>query len=108
MAFLGWRQDLTSKDLWQLRDDLKTENLIGPFETRLEEALLVAKKKSQNSNSTSNGSTKDTSINQETIKQYKINFIPILAKIFGSYFAVGSFFKLIHDIAQFVTPQLLK
>ncbi|XP_015785719.1 multidrug resistance-associated protein 1 [Tetranychus urticae] len=106
MAILGWRKDLTTKDLWELRDDLKTENLIKPFESRFEEALLKAKKKSTQKLQL-NGNT-DKSPTDEAVKVKKVNFIPIFARIFGSYFIVGSFFKLIQDICQFVTPQLLK
>ncbi|XP_053202216.1 multidrug resistance-associated protein 1-like isoform X2 [Panonychus citri] len=41
MAILGWRTSLTTKDLWELRDDLKTENLIGAFDTKLHQQVKV-------------------------------------------------------------------
>uniref|UniRef100_T1KCV0 ABC-type glutathione-S-conjugate transporter n=1 Tax=Tetranychus urticae TaxID=32264 RepID=T1KCV0_TETUR len=94
LAWLGWRKILTTKDLWDLRDDMKTKNLIQVFESS-------AEKKTFHENKTPN-------VKQLQSDEQELSVIPVFIKIFGYRFLVGSFLKLLHDTAQFIVPQLLK
>ncbi|XP_053202214.1 ATP-binding cassette sub-family C member 3-like [Panonychus citri] len=102
MAILGWRTSLTTKDLWELRDDLKTENLIGAFDSKLHQQVEKQKRLFRIYD--------DTNVSSQPNQPFKVkvNIIPILIKVYGIYLMSGAFFKLVQDVLSFIIPQLLK
>ncbi|XP_053206592.1 ATP-binding cassette sub-family C member 3-like [Panonychus citri] len=100
MAILGWKTSLTTNDLWELRSDLKTENLIKAFDTKLNEKQKRLSRVNYNAN-------EQLAQPNQTFR-VKVNIIPILIKVYGGYLLSGALFKLAQDVLSFITPQLLK
>lgn len=98
LALLGHRKALAIEDLWELRDDLKVSTLMQPFNFQYKRLSELTDKRSK---SNLNGSSKNQS-------KRKVNIIRILVKNFGHSFLVGTTLKLVQDILQFISPQLLK
>uniref|UniRef100_A0A8B9FL41 Canalicular multispecific organic anion transporter 2 n=1 Tax=Amazona collaria TaxID=241587 RepID=A0A8B9FL41_9PSIT len=97
MAILGYKRPLEDKDLWSLNEDDTSKVIVQQLSKEWD------KEKCQ-------GSRKTFARKPETVHKKhnrKPSFLKALLRTFGSYFLIGSFFKLIQDLLSFVNPQLL-
>uniref|UniRef100_A0A8B9FKZ9 Canalicular multispecific organic anion transporter 2 n=1 Tax=Amazona collaria TaxID=241587 RepID=A0A8B9FKZ9_9PSIT len=84
MAILGYKRPLEDKDLWSLNEDDTSKVIVQQLSKEWDKEKAIHKKHNR-----------------------KPSFLKALLRTFGSYFLIGSFFKLIQDLLSFVNPQLL-
>ncbi|XP_025016128.1 multidrug resistance-associated protein 1-like isoform X2 [Tetranychus urticae] len=96
LIFLGWKKPLTIKDLWPLKDYLKSDFLLEKLKSKDKSLKLEQSTKS------SIKTSKDSADAQ------KVNVVLLLFKTFGHYLLFGACLKLMQDILTFLTPELLK
>lgn len=91
---LGYRRPLVTNDLWSMRPSDKIVRIVSDFGHTLNRQLVKRQAKQK----------------QETKQTIRVNqgilFFTILSN-FGPYFVLGSLFKFLFDLMQFVNPQLL-
>ncbi|XP_041075964.1 ATP-binding cassette sub-family C member 3-like isoform X3 [Polyodon spathula] len=116
MVIKGYRNPLEDKDLWSLNkkdtSEVVVPTLIKNWET--EKAKVQRKNQavySKSSNKVLNhvdGGTEEAEVlllGKNDTKQP--SFLKALLKAYGSYFLIGSVYKLMQDLISFVNPQLL-
>ncbi|NXK73375.1 MRP3 protein, partial [Amazona guildingii] len=115
-AILGYKRPLEDKDLWSLNEDDTSKVIVQQLSKEWDKEKAMCKEKEdvtymKKSNNVLNH-TGDGLEEAEVLIRYKKHnrkpsFLKALLRTFGSYFLIGSFFKLIQDLLSFVNPQLL-
>lgn len=115
LAYRGYKTDITTADLFPLREEDKTKNA-GPLFQRNwtdkknaethHRASVSKKEKELSLNEIKFQSTQTKSDNSAGHKG--VGVIRMIWKSYGWYLLVGSLFKLCQDTLQFVNPRLLK
>lgn len=113
MTSLGFKRSLEYKDLWQLNDGERTENVTPIFDRSwLKQVNLSALPQSTAATTGLPESAPEDDIKVEFIDASKCKKKPgiasTLASTFGAMFLGGAILKLFQDLLQFVNPQLLK
>ncbi|XP_072281284.1 ATP-binding cassette sub-family C member 2 [Pyxicephalus adspersus] len=131
----GYRRPLELEDLWELNKADQTKFIYDEFEKRMKSEVALAKKelekrrnkrKQKSNNIEMNGLSKaqsqDVLVDEKkkgkkkkkesidgTAKDYPKSWLyKTLIKTFSSVLLQSAFFKLIHDLLVFVSPQILK
>ncbi|KAM9537342.1 ATP-binding cassette sub-family C member 3 [Guaruba guarouba] len=116
MAILGYKRPLEDKDLWSLNEDDTSKVIVQQLSKEWDKEKAMCKekedvtymKKSNNVlNHTGDGLEEAEVLIRDKKHSRKPSFLKALLRTFGSYFLIGSFFKLIQDLLSFVNPQLL-
>lgn len=94
LAVLGWKRPLKQTDLWLLRPEDETLSVIPSFDYYWKKQIHASESHPLNKM-------------KEKYDKIEINIVSTLIKTFGLYFLGGSSLKLIYDILQFASPQLL-
>ncbi|XP_006889523.1 PREDICTED: canalicular multispecific organic anion transporter 2 [Elephantulus edwardii] len=107
MAILGYRRPLKGEDLWSLKEEdcsqVVTEQLLEAWKKQQKQAerhkaLTAFGKK---------GSGEDEVLLAGHAPSQKPSFLKAMVVTFGPRYLIGSCFKLIQDLLNFVNPQLL-
>ncbi|NXL86149.1 MRP3 protein, partial [Alectura lathami] len=108
MAILGYKRPLEEKDLWSLNEDDTSKNIVQQLSTEWDKEKAKCKQKQSNHvlNHVDGPEEAEVLIRDKKHNR-KPSFLRALLRTFGSYFLIGSFFKLIQDLLSFVNPQLL-
>ncbi|KAM4636126.1 ATP-binding cassette sub-family C member 2 [Discoglossus pictus] len=130
----GYKRPLEMEDLWELNTEDKTKYISEVFEKHMKSGVKIAKKelekrrnKTKNKqteiqmNGLSKGQSHDVLVMEEKKKKKKKEsikgtskdfpkswLIKTLIKTFSSILMSSAFFKLVHDLLVFVSPQILK
>ncbi|MGH0168853.1 UNVERIFIED_CONTAM: hypothetical protein FKN15_055569 [Acipenser sinensis] len=116
MAIKGYRNPLEDKDLWSLNKKDTSEIVVPTLLKKWETEKAKVQRKNQAVYSTSSnkvlnhvdGETEEAGVlllGKNDTKQP--SFLKALLKSYGSYFLIGSAYKLMQDLICFVNPQLL-
>ncbi|KAK1162182.1 canalicular multispecific organic anion transporter 2-like isoform X1 [Acipenser oxyrinchus oxyrinchus] len=116
MAIKGYRNPLEDKDLWSLNKKDTSEIVVPILLKNWETEKAKVQRKNQAVYSTSpntvvkhvDGGTEEAGVlllGKNDTKQP--SFLKALLKAYGSYFLIGSAYKLMQDLISFVNPQLL-
>ncbi|RXM31496.1 Canalicular multispecific organic anion transporter 2 [Acipenser ruthenus] len=116
MAIKGYRNPLEDKDLWSLNKKDTSEIVVPTLLKKWETEKAKVQRKNQAVYSTSStkvlnhvdGGTEEAGVlllGKNDTKQP--SFLKALLKAYGSYFLIGSAYKLMQDLIGFVNPQLL-
>ncbi|XP_075701953.1 ATP-binding cassette sub-family C member 3 [Rhinoderma darwinii] len=115
MAILGYRRPVEDKDLWSLNEDdtskMVVSKLIKEWEKeknkiRTSEVNYI-KTQEIELNHVDEKPTESDVLIENNKKKKEPSFLKVLLKTFGSFFLIGSVFKLFQDLLSFVNPQLL-
>ncbi|KAM8924619.1 ATP-binding cassette sub-family C member 2 [Pelodytes ibericus] len=131
----GYKKPLEMGDLWELNNADQTKNICNEFEKQMKKELKIAKKKLQKRkdkrkhkedamemNGLGKAQSQDILVMEEkekkkkkkesvdgTVKDFpKSWLIKTLIKTFPHIILQSAFFKLVHDLLVFVSPQILK
>lgn len=119
-AWMGYRKPLTTDDMWDIRPEDTTFELISEFDKHWLESVEKGKQKASN---TSKANTDDTTkkltnvCHQNNIYAlkdsiisilFKGSILPAMFKTFGGPFYFAGILKLALDLLAFASPQLLK
>uniref|UniRef100_A0A8B9FIS4 Canalicular multispecific organic anion transporter 2 n=1 Tax=Amazona collaria TaxID=241587 RepID=A0A8B9FIS4_9PSIT len=116
MAILGYKRPLEDKDLWSLNEDDTSKVIVQQlskewdkekFHSSRKEDVTYMKRSNNVLNHTGDGLQEAEVLIRHKKHNRKPSFLKALLRTFGSYFLIGSFFKLIQDLLSFVNPQLL-
>ncbi|NXA04426.1 MRP3 protein, partial [Sapayoa aenigma] len=116
MAIRGYKRPLEEKDLWSLNEDDTSKTIVQQLskewdrekaECKQKEDVTYMKKSNHVLNHVGNGPEEAEVLIKDKKQERKPSFLKALLRTFGSYFLIGSFFKLIQDLLSFVNPQLL-
>uniref|UniRef100_A0A8B9FJB7 Canalicular multispecific organic anion transporter 2 n=1 Tax=Amazona collaria TaxID=241587 RepID=A0A8B9FJB7_9PSIT len=111
MAILGYKRPLEDKDLWSLNEDDTSKVIVQQLSKEWDKEKAMCK-------DTTSRHHKPKGIPHHAHREFfevlirhkkhnrKPSFLKALLRTFGSYFLIGSFFKLIQDLLSFVNPQL--
>ncbi|MGH0114521.1 UNVERIFIED_CONTAM: hypothetical protein FKN15_019661 [Acipenser sinensis] len=115
MAIKGYRNPLEDKDLWSLNKKDTSEIVVPTLLKKWETEKAKVQRKNQAVYTSSNkvvnhvdGGTEEARVlllGKNDTKQP--SFLKALLKAYGSYFLIGSAYKLMQDLICFVNPQLL-
>ncbi|MGH0155468.1 UNVERIFIED_CONTAM: hypothetical protein FKN15_029128 [Acipenser sinensis] len=115
MAIKGYRNPLEDKDLWSLNKKDTSEIVVPMLLKNWETEKAKVQRKNQAVYTSSNkvvnhvdGGTEEARVlllGKNDTKQP--SFLKALLKAYGSYFLIGSAYKLMQDLISFVNPQLL-
>ncbi|KAL1139319.1 hypothetical protein AAG570_006305 [Ranatra chinensis] len=108
LAILGFRRPLLASDLWSLNYDDMASEVIPKFDKYWNAQV---KKNSKTSVGTKASFMKCSASvdleNLENTKKKPSSILLPLCQAFGSTFIFGAFLKLVQDLMQFVSPQIL-
>ncbi|KAM3913417.1 ATP-binding cassette sub-family C member 2 isoform 2-T2 [Leptodactylus fuscus] len=129
----GYRRPLVMEDLWDLNKEDQTKNICESFEKTMKEEVAKAKKaleKRRNKRKQKDGAiemnglnhakSQDVLVEEETKKKKKESIsgtskdypkswlFKTLIRTFSNVLLKSAFFKLVHDLLVFVSPQILK
>ncbi|XP_015211606.1 ATP-binding cassette sub-family C member 3 isoform X2 [Lepisosteus oculatus] len=116
MAVKGYKKPLENKDLWTLNKQDSSEVIVPKFlkeweveKTKVQRKNQVLYSKSPNvPNNHMDGGPEEAEVLLSGKKEaIQPSFLKALLKAFGPYFLIGSAFKLLQDLINFVNPQLL-
>ncbi|XP_075072065.1 ATP-binding cassette sub-family C member 2 [Mixophyes fleayi] len=135
LVWKGYKQPLVMEDLWELNKEDETKNIYETFEKEMKNDVAKAKReleKRQNKwklkhnsmemNGLSKGQSQNILVMDEkkkgkkkkesiagTSKDYPKSWLfKTLIKTFSNVLLHSAFFKLVHDLLVFVSPQILK
>ncbi|KAF7254040.1 Canalicular multispecific organic anion transporter 1 [Varanus komodoensis] len=134
MVVKGYRKPLQMEDLWELRDDMKTQHMLGKFEEKVKSgirkarrALDLRKRKrharaTDHMNGLSKSQSQDVLVLEEKQRKKKEKvakgdakgdypkswLMVTLIQTFSGNLLKSVAFKLAQDLLLFVSPQLLK
>ncbi|XP_069836109.1 ATP-binding cassette sub-family C member 2 [Dendropsophus ebraccatus] len=128
MVIKGYKRPLVMEDLWELNKENQTKNMYDIFDKAMKEEVAKARKKlekrrnkrkQQDSAIEMNGLSKaysqDVLVLEENKKKKKESkdypkswLIKALIRAFSNVLLKSAFFKLVHDLLVFVSPQVLK
>ncbi|XP_075699212.1 ATP-binding cassette sub-family C member 2 [Rhinoderma darwinii] len=129
----GYRRPLVMEDLWELNKENQTKYVYDIFDKTMKEEVAKARKKLSERrnkrqrmdgaiemNGLSKAQSQDVLVTEEKKKKKKESvsgtskdfpkswLIKTLIKTFSNILLQSAFFKLIHDLLVFVSPQILK
>ncbi|KFQ45688.1 Canalicular multispecific organic anion transporter 2, partial [Nestor notabilis] len=116
MAILGYKRPLEDKDLWSLNEDDTSKVIVQQLtkewdkekaKCKEKEDVTYMKKSNNVLNHVGDGPEEAEVLIRSKKHKRKPSFLKALLRTFGTYFLIGSFFKLIQDLLSFVNPQLL-
>ena len=102
LIFKGFRNPITSKELWDLLPDLKTAEVTKPFDKDYYIEQNIQTK------TTFTPKKKEESETPNVIFTPKKSVLPSLIKTFGPTFFMGSALKLCADLLSLYTPTIMK
>ncbi|XP_056384892.1 ATP-binding cassette sub-family C member 2 [Hyla sarda] len=133
MVFNGYRRPLVMEDLWELNDTDKTKHIYETFDKSMKAEVAEARKKLEKRrnkrkqkdsaiemNGLSKAQSHDILVLEEkkkkkkesisgTSKDYPKSWLfKTLIRTFSNILLKSAFFKLVHDLLVFVSPQILK
>ncbi|XP_074600432.1 multidrug resistance-associated protein 1-like [Brevipalpus obovatus] len=117
MAIEGWKKSLTSQDLWDLGKDMKTQYSYPEFAAQLDKYTKSSPKIDKSphrsveyntNNADSVNFEEDPSKSKSNETKNRVSILAIFSRIHIGHFLLAAFCKLLNDLVQFVTPQLLK
>ncbi|CAH0555484.1 unnamed protein product [Brassicogethes aeneus] len=85
LAWLGFRQPLEPKDLWDMNPQDSSAEVVPLFEKNWKKSLAKC----------------------ESSKKKQASILPALVVSFGPMFLFGAMFKLVQDLLTFASPQIL-
>ncbi|CAG7725610.1 unnamed protein product, partial [Allacma fusca] len=112
LAWLGYKKPLEFSDLWDLNPDDKSATLVKNFQSYwkpdLDKALKwnAANREAIKPTISKNENGKDEVKKTKSVRK-TASILPGLTKSYWGYFLFGSLLKLVQDLLQFVSPQLL-
>ena len=96
VVWFGRHGGLTTKNLWNLEDDIKIDNILADFRVTYDKEVEKLKKENA-------GRPK-----KEKKDFSALRLLLVFIKQYGGFFLVGTVAKLSYDILQFTNPQLLQ
>ncbi|KAM4634683.1 multidrug resistance-associated protein 1-like isoform 2-T2 [Polymixia lowei] len=111
----GYRSPLQAEDLWCLREEDSSEQIISELETGWAQQCAKLQQKECSVSGVSWCSTGATKLTEQTQLLKKLRreqssgfcLLRTLARSFGPYFLRGTFCLLVHDAFMFAIPQVL-
>ncbi|XP_076064714.1 multidrug-Resistance like Protein 1 isoform X2 [Oratosquilla oratoria] len=109
MVWWGYKKPLKQEILWDLTLDNTSEEVVKSWENNWAKATSKAYKKGEShtwatyANSAAQVQVSGTAGN----KEHYVSILPTMIRTFGAEFFFGAILKLIYDIMQFVSPQIL-
>ncbi|EMP33031.1 Canalicular multispecific organic anion transporter 2 [Chelonia mydas] len=116
MAILGYKRPLEDKDLWSLNKEDTSSIIVQQLhkewdkqkdERKQKEEVAYVKTSNHMLNHVDDGPEEAEVLIQDKRQHKEPSFLKALLRTFGSYFLIGSFYKLLQDLLSFVNPQLL-
>nr|XP_051703446.1 multidrug resistance-associated protein 1 isoform X1 [Oryctolagus cuniculus] len=118
----GYRQPLTSNDLWSLNKEDTSEQVVPVLVKNWEKECAKSRRQpvkimySSSKEPTKPKGSSKTDVNEEAEalivkspqKERKPSLFKVLYKTFGPYFLMSFFFKAVHDLMMFAGPEILK
>ncbi|GAB6030102.1 Multidrug resistance-associated protein 1 [Chamberlinius hualienensis] len=105
MAYLGYKKDLQSKDLWLLNSGDLSKNLFPHFDRHLQKEM----KKLENPvlGYSCDNNADEVKFLRQSQQKARPNITKLLFKSFGWLYVLGTFLKLVSDLFLFVNPTIL-
>uniref|UniRef100_A0A1B6EGY9 ABC-type glutathione-S-conjugate transporter n=1 Tax=Clastoptera arizonana TaxID=38151 RepID=A0A1B6EGY9_9HEMI len=110
LALLGFKQPLEANNLWHLKYEDTSTEVVPLFEKYWSESVRKAANVPQHKASFLKRSGSVDIIGNSTGNtptKHQASILPALCKAFGPTFLFGSFLKLMQDLLSFVSPQIL-
>ncbi|KAK7081053.1 Canalicular multispecific organic anion transporter 1, partial [Halocaridina rubra] len=108
LIWKGYRYPLESSDLWDLSCENASATVVSSWDKHWNKSKANAYKKAESHTSatyTNNYAHVEISGNSGN-KEY-LSILPTLVRTFGPSFLFGALLKFVHDILQFISPQIL-
>ena len=111
MAWKGYHNPLEMTDLWDLSKDNKARTVVDKFEKYWQKAVskrMLSKPSAEHNASFQNGDVEIRPSVSFGKPAPVVSVLPALCKAFGGQFLLGACLKVVQDMLQFVSPQILK
>ncbi|CAH0555486.1 unnamed protein product [Brassicogethes aeneus] len=107
LAWLGFRQPLEPKDLWDMNPQDSSAEVVPLFEKNWKKSLAKCES-SSSSNPRAHFKSNSASVDiVNSSKKKQASILPALVVSFGPMFLFGAMFKLVQDLLTFASPQIL-
>ncbi|KAG7167512.1 Multidrug resistance-associated protein 1-like 3, partial [Homarus americanus] len=109
LIWKGYRKPLVQADTWDLARENASRNTVAKWDKNWKKTLKKAKKirNSEAWATYSNNAVHVEVPKGEGKRQQKISILPTMVRTFGPTFFFGAVLKVMYDVLQFVSPQIL-
>ncbi|XP_050728625.1 multidrug resistance-associated protein 1-like isoform X3 [Eriocheir sinensis] len=111
LIWKGYRKPLVQDDMWNIQYENATNTIVTNWDRNWKKTLRKAGKKSGNSDGNTpflnNSARVEPGDAGRKKEKKKLSILPTMIRTFGLPFLFGAFLKLINDMLQFVSPQIL-
>lgn len=107
MTWLGYRRPLEATDMWEIRPEDSSRELIPPFDKYFQESIDNNRKK-QEREAKKPDKIKDKNTEPVNLKKTKGSILPAMIKGFGGPFWLAGILKIILDLLMFASPFLMR
>ncbi|XP_063866337.1 multidrug resistance-associated protein 1-like isoform X3 [Scylla paramamosain] len=115
LIWKGYKQPLENGDLWDISYENASSTIVDKWNKSWKKNSAKAYKKFWDNFGKGQSHTYATFNNTDQVelsgqagnKEHYLSILPILVKVFSSSFCFGAFLKFLHDVLQFLSPQIL-
>ncbi|XP_045104031.1 multidrug resistance-associated protein 1-like isoform X4 [Portunus trituberculatus] len=108
LIWKGYKQPLENDDLWDISYENASNTIVEKWNKSWKKNSAKAYNKGQSHTYATFNNTDQVELSgQAGNKEHYLSILPTLVKVFSSSFCFGAFLKFLHDVLQFLSPQIL-